>query len=121
MTYTANSTRPRYAAAPLGGPAQAPNKAPLTASATPDSGRAWLPFRQRRVRLRLIRGLDFDADAVSQRNLVANEDIAIATPSAAHEDDARFVSHGEKGVGDAGWGMDEVPLRQAVLRRPRPC
>src|SRR5215510_11834942 len=80
-----------------------------------DSGCAWLPFRQRRVRLRLIRGLNFDADAVSQRNLVANEDITIATPSAAHEDDARFVSDGEKGVGAAGWAMDEVPRPQAVL------
>src|SRR5262249_23708169 len=50
-----------------------------------------------------------------QRNLVANEDITIATPSAAHEDDARFVSDGEKGVGDAGWAMDEVPPTQAEL------
>src|SRR5215831_6708962 len=80
-----------------------------------DSGRAWLHFRERRVGLRLVRGLNFDADAVSQRNLVANEDITIATPSAAQEDDARFVSYGEKGVGAAGWAMDEVPRPQAVL------
>src|SRR5207248_1717779 len=86
----------------------------LTTAAS-DSGRAWLPFRQRRVRLRLICGLNFDADAVSQRDLVAHEDITIAMPSPGHEDDARLVSDGEKGVGDAGWTMDEVPRPQPVL------
>jgi hypothetical protein len=74
-----------------------------------------LPFRQRRVRLRLVSGLDFDTDAVSQRSLVANEDITIATPPAGHEDDARFVSDREKAVGAPGWAMDEVPRPQAVL------
>jgi len=80
-----------------------------------DSRRAWLPFRKRHVCLPLIRGLNLDADAVSQRNFVANEHIAISTPSAAHEDDARFVSDGEKGVSDAGRAMDEIPPPQAVL------
>src|SRR5262249_33418239 len=90
---------------------------PRLAMTTPasDSGSGWLPFRQRRIRLRLIRGLKFDADAVSQRDLVANEHITIATPSPRHEDDARFVSYGEKAVGDAGWAVDEVPWPQLVL------
>ena len=36
-------------------------------------------------------------------------------PSAAHEDDARFVSDGDKSMGGAGWTVDEIPLPEMVL------
>jgi len=82
--------------------------------AASDGGRAWLPLRQRRVGVRLIRGLNFDADAVSQRNLVANEDTTIATPSPRHEDDARFVSD------EGPAGRSSAPARTCVRDGPSP-
>ena len=35
--------------------------------------------------------------------------------SATHEDDARFFSNGDKGVGDARRAVDKIPLPQKVF------